>query len=186
MRSNLPAVAQDIGVPERTLRRAVQRGTVRCYRPGPRQVELAADERAYLQENWELISAVTDALRTERNVRLAVIFGSVARGTADESSDIDILVSLTDELPMSLVRLSVRLERALGREVDVLSLRSTGKRDPMLLSAVLREGRPVIDRDGLWPTLLAKRRVVERAAAKARVALHRRATDAVARLTEAR
>jgi len=182
MRSDLPAVARDIGVPERTLRQAVQRGTVRCRRSGLRQVELATNERAYLRENWEIISAVTEGLRTERNVRLAVLFGSVARGHVGQGSDVDVLVSLAEDRPMYLSYLAVRLTRALGRDVDVLSLKHVRAHDPALLGAILRDGRPVVDRDGSWPALIAKRQPVERAAAKARAERHSRAAHAVAQL----
>jgi predicted nucleotidyltransferase len=182
MRSDLPAVARDIGVPERTLRRAVQRGTVRCRRPGLRQFEPAADERAYLRENWDTISALAEALRTERNVRLAVLFGSLARGHAGEDSDVDILVSLAEERPMYLSHLAVRLTRALRRDVDVLSLKHVRTHDPALLAVILRDGRPVVDRDRSWPMLIAERKGVERAAAIARAERHRRAARAVAQL----
>jgi predicted nucleotidyltransferase len=185
MRSDLPAVARDIDVPERTLRRAVQRGTVRCRRPGLRQFELTADERAYLREHWKTISAVTEALRTERNVRLAVLFGSLARGQAGKDSDVDVLVSLAEERPMYLSYLSARLTRALGRDVEVLSLAHVRTHDPALLSAIMRDGRPLVDRDGSWPALIAKRRGIEHAAAQARAERHARAVRAVAQLTGA-
>ena len=182
MRSDLPAVARDIDVPERTLRRAVLRGTVRCQRPGLRQFELMADERAYLREHWETISAVTEALRTERNVRMAVLFGSAARGHAGEDSDVDVLVALAKERPMYLSHLAARLTRALGRDVEVVSLALVRTHDPALLGAILRDGRPVIDRDGSWPALIAERLGIERAAARARAERHRRAAWAVAQL----
>jgi predicted nucleotidyltransferase len=185
MRSDLPAVARDIDVPERTLRRAVQRGTVRCSRPGLRQLELTADERSYLRENWKTISTVTEVLRTERNVRLAVIFGSAARGRMGEGSDVDVLVALIEHRPMYLSYLAARLTRALGRNVDVLSLAQVGAHDPALLGAILRDGRPVVDRDGSWPALIARRPGIERAATRARAERHRRAARAVAQLTGA-
>jgi predicted nucleotidyltransferase len=185
MRSDLPALARDIGVPERTLRRAVQRGTVRCHRPGTRQVELAVDERAYLRENWEIISTLTEALRTERNVRLAVLFGSIARGRAGQDSDVDVLVSLAEDRPLYLSHLAVRLTQALGRDVDVVSLKHVLTHDPALLGAILRDGRPVVDREHAWPTLIAKRPTIERAAVKARAQRRRRAAQAVKQLTRA-
>jgi predicted nucleotidyltransferase len=185
MRSDLPAIARDIDVPERTLRRAVQRGTVRCHRPGLRRFELTADERTYLREHWRTISTVTEALRTERNVRLAVLFGSLARGHTGEDSDVDVLVSLTEERPMYLYYLAVRLTRALGRDVEVLSLAHMRAHDPALLGAIMRDGRPLVDRDGSWPALIAKRRGIERAAAQARAERHCRAARAVAQLTGA-
>jgi predicted nucleotidyltransferase len=181
-KSELPGVARDVGVPERTLRRAVQRGTARGRRLGPRRVAFDAPERAYLRANWPIISAVAEVLRTERNVRLAVLFGSTARGDARDGSDVDMLVSLADDRPMYTQHLAVRLEERLGSEVDVVTLERLRERDPFLLSVVLREGRPVIDRDELWYRLLADRDRIERAGEEARVARHRRAAAAVAEL----
>lgn len=160
----------------------MQRGTVRAHRPGPRQIELAAGEDEYLREHWGLIAAVTDALRTERNVRLAVLFGSLARGDADENSDVDLLVWFAEERPLCKAQLAARLARTLRRDVNVLSLDHVRVREPVLLEAILREGRPVIDRDRSWPALRADRAAVERAAIRARAVRHRRAGQAVARL----
>ncbi len=156
---------------------------MRCRRPGLRQFELTADERAYLRENWKTISTVTEALRTERNVRLAVLFGSAARGHVGEASDVDVLVSLAEERPMYLSCLAARLTRALGRDADVLSLAHVRAHDPALLGAIMRDGRPLLDREGSWPALIAKRRGIERAAAQARAERHARAIRAVAQLT---
>jgi predicted nucleotidyltransferase len=180
MRSDLPAVALDIGVPERTLRRAVQRGTVRCHRPGPRQVELAANERAYLRENWEIISAITQALRTERNVRLAVLFGSIARGHAEADSDVDVLVSLAEDRPSAGIELALRLERVAGRSVDIARLERVDTQAPLLLDRVLDEGRVLIDRDGQW-LLLRERHGAIRARARRD---HRRQMTGAARAIE--
>jgi predicted nucleotidyltransferase len=148
-------------------------------------VELADGEQAYLRENWSLVSAVTESLRTERNVRLAIIFGSVARGNAGDGSDVDVLVSLAQERPMYLAQLAIRLTRALGRDADVLSLNRVRERDPALLGVILRDGRPIVDRDGSWPALVAQREDIEHAAIKARASRHRRAAQAVAQLTGA-
>ncbi len=163
----------------------MQRGTVRCHRPGVRQVELAADERAYLRENWETISTLTEALRTERNVRLAVLFGSMARGGAGADSDVDVLVFLAEDPAMYLFYLAMRLTRALGRDVDgAVPEARTGPR-PALLDTILHDGRPVVDRDGSWAALIAKRPAVERAAVRARARRRRRAAQAITQLTRA-
>jgi predicted nucleotidyltransferase len=182
MRSDLPALAVDIGVSQRSLRRAVQRGTVRARRPGPRQIELASGEREYLREHWGLIAALADALRTERNVRLAVLFGSLARGDAGEGSDVDLLVWFAREQPLCKARLAARLTQTLRRDVDVLSLDPVRERDPVLFGAILREGRPVIDRDRMWLALRAEQAAVGRAATNARKARRRRAGQALAQL----
>jgi predicted nucleotidyltransferase len=147
-----------------------------------RQLELAIDEPTYLRENWNTISAVAEALRTERNVRLAALFGSVARGGAGEDSDVDVLVSLAEERPLYLSHLAMRLTQATGRDVDVVSLAHVREHDPALLGAILHDGRPVIDRDGSWPALMATRGDVERATAIARAERHDRAARAVAQL----
>lgn len=56
-----------------------------------------------------------------RNVR---VFGSVARGEADASSDIDILVDLEEGRSLfDLGALAVELEELLGRHVDVVTER---------------------------------------------------------------
>lgn len=53
------------------------------------------------------------------NVR---VFGSVARGEEDERSDVDFLVFLErGRTLLDLVRLEDRLERLLGRPVDVVT-----------------------------------------------------------------
>jgi len=73
-----------------------------------------------------------------RNVRL---FGSVARSQAGEDSDIDILVSLEpDRSLLDLAALALDLEKALGREVDVVSDRGI---KPRICERVLSEAVPL-------------------------------------------
>lgn len=53
------------------------------------------------------------------------LFGSYARGTATETSDIDLLVDTTDTALTSLLRLGelyCDLEEALGKRVDLLTV----------------------------------------------------------------
>jgi len=73
-----------------------------------------------------------------RNVRL---FGSVARGDADEYSDVDFLMQLGDEMSlMDHAALLVDLENLIGRKVDVApedSLR------PKFRDRILREAIPI-------------------------------------------
>lgn len=69
-----------------------------------------------------------------RNVR---IFGSVARGEADEASDIDFLVEMEPGRSLlDLGGLQVELESLLGRPVDVVTVRGLKAR---VRSTVLRE-----------------------------------------------
>src|SRR3954453_10942225 len=96
----LGQLAEELKVPERTLRRAVTTGTIRSRRLSERRLRLAEEERAYLRGHWPLIAALRAALRTEHGVRLAILAGSMARGDDHEQSDIDLVVELAGEDPL--------------------------------------------------------------------------------------
>ncbi len=155
MRSPLPRLARNLNIDERRLRRAVEVGLVRAARPSPRRLEISAEEIRYLRSHWDLLSAVREALRVEPMVRLAAVYGSIARGEDDQSSDLDLLVDLADPDPLALSALNVRLRRRLGRDVDVAALDRAVERSPGFLLEVLNDGRPVVDRDDQWKSLLA-------------------------------
>jgi uncharacterized protein len=73
----------------------------------------------------------------ESGARDVRVFGSVARGKEGEASDVDFLVSLDPgRTLLDLARLELRLERLLGRPVDVVTEASL--RGP-LRDAALRE-----------------------------------------------
>lgn len=64
---------------------------------------------------------------TARGVRRIAVFGSVARGDATPGSDVDILIEPEPDHPFSAIilsRVALLLESALGRRVDVVTLRS--------------------------------------------------------------
>ncbi len=176
-------LALDLGAEERTLRRAASQGTLRAHRLGPRRLRLAPGERDYLRAHWQLLSQFRGALRTERGVRLAVLYGSLARGEADADSDLDLLVSLAGDRLVAGFDLSARLERVSGRRVDLAHLVRVEEDAPLLLERVLDEGRVLVDRDGQWPQLCERRRALRARAQRA----HRRqmaaATLAIAELT---
>ncbi len=69
----------------------------------------------------ELKTRITHTLR-RHDVARAAIFGSFARGDAEESSDLDILIEFRGEKSLlDLVGLKLELEDSLGRSVDVLT-----------------------------------------------------------------
>jgi predicted nucleotidyltransferase len=150
MRSNLPALARDLGADDRTLRRAAARGAVRCRRPGPRRLELDEGELEYLASHWDVMARLTEALRTERNVRLAVMFGSVARGDETDESDLDLLVDLRDESLESRGRLRRRLRDAGGRNVQLVTV-AAASTSPLLMADIVEDGRVLVDRANAWP-----------------------------------
>lgn len=71
-----------------------------------------------------------------------VIFGSVARGTADPASDLDILYELRPDrrLGWEIEDLTDELSGLFGRRVDLVSRSAL---HPRLRAAVLTEARPL-------------------------------------------
>jgi predicted nucleotidyltransferase len=180
----LTEAAHAIGADERTFRRAVAAGTVRCHELSPRRRQLDDEELAYLSEHWELLSKLRSALRTEPNVRLAVLYGSTARGDDREDSDADVLVSFANRHPSARVSLAVHLERTLGRHVDVARLDLVDDRAPLLLLQAVDEGRVLVDRDDEWRSIQARRDEIEQRAQRAHAERCRRAREAVRQLLQ--
>lgn len=170
--SVLHELAEDIGVNERTLRRGLAGGLVRGRRPTARTVRLDPGEVAYLRAHWPLLASLREVLRSERNVRLAVLIGSAARGALGPGSDVDLVVELAQGKWRAQDRLADRLASAARRPVDLVELEAVTA-DPLLLRATLRDGRVLVDRDGTWPRLLAERARTGTAAAHAAAALRR-------------
>jgi predicted nucleotidyltransferase len=176
-------LAADLKADERTLRRAVAQGTFRCHRPGPRRIKLSPGEAEYLRDHWELLSELKHALRTERDVRLAVLYGSMARGDADAGSDLDLLVALADDDPLATARLATRLGQVVDRDVDVARLDRIEVSTPLLLARVLDEGRVIVDRDGLWASIHHRRRAIRARAQRSYRRQMEEAAQAIAELT---
>src|SRR3954470_13395006 len=133
--NELALLAPQVGVNERTLRRAVNEGTLKGDRLSPRRLKLPVAEKAYIRSHWDLLARLREALRTEPNVRFALLFGSAARGEDTEESDVDLLVEMRD--PLLTIDLAVKLEETLGRNVDVVTLEGA---HPLLLAEAAREG----------------------------------------------
>jgi predicted nucleotidyltransferase len=133
----------------------------------------------YAAGHRRLLSTLRHALRTEPNVRLAVLYGSLARADDTPDSDLDLLVSLAADRPDAAVRLAVRLERATGREVDVARLNRIQDTAPLLLLRAIDEGRVVLDRDEEWTGLKTSRSEIAQRARGAHEARRRRARASI-------
>src|SRR5919197_6459780 len=96
---SLRTLALSLQIPERTLRRAADEGLIHGERVSPRRFRTSFREDEYLRRNWPLLRDLREALRTEPAVRLAVLFGSAAQGTAHARSDVDIAVDIPDASP---------------------------------------------------------------------------------------
>lgn len=93
----------------------------------------------------EALERLADALAAERDVQVAIAFGSLARGEARFDSDVDVAV-LTDR-PLTSDRRAELMElvaTVTGRSVDLIDLRAAGV--PLLRTA-LREGRELVRKD---------------------------------------
>jgi predicted nucleotidyltransferase len=175
----LEELAREVGVHERTLRRAVSGGLIHARRPSSHRLSISEGETAWIRSHWSLIGQLLAALRTEPNVELGVLFGSVARGTDVEGiSDVDLLVELRRSSPGVLDALRQRLGERVQANVELVPLKAA-RRDSILLSEVLRDGRPLVDRGGIWPGLQAQRDRTTSEADRAGRELRRDARDAL-------
>jgi predicted nucleotidyltransferase len=147
--TDLDLLARQVGANERTLRRAFNDGAIRGERPTPRKLKIAAPEMGYLRRSWGLLAALRSTLRTEQNVRFALLFGSAARGDDGASSDVDLLVEMRDSSLARIADLGAKLEAMLGRRVDILTL-DEAKENMRLLVQAVDEGRVLVDREGRW------------------------------------
>ena len=90
---------------------------------------------------YDFISEPIVCLCNKYHVKSLRIFGSVARGEANENSDIDLLATFSR--PISLLQM-VQLERELsslvGRKVDLLTTKSLS---PYLRNRILKGARSV-------------------------------------------
>ena len=161
--NELTSLADEVGVSERTLRRAVNEGTLRGNRISPRKLKLPVAEKEYVRNHWALLAQLREALRTESNVRFALLFGSTARGDDTEESDVDLLVAMRDSSFMRAIDLALKLEPLLGKEVQVLLLEDA-QANPLLLAEAAREGRVIVDRESRWPRFSGERKNFERRA----------------------
>lgn len=101
------------------------------------------------------VTLVEDLKRTlERvpGIRLAVLFGSTARGRARRDSDLDIGISASEEAIASSIQ--VALERATGRPVSITLLSDA---PPLLRFEISRDGVVLIEREpGGWARFRAR------------------------------
>lgn len=177
--------AKEVGVNERTLRRAVNEGTLRASRPSPRKLELSFSEDRYLRGHWPLIAKLREALRTEHNVRFAMLFGSTARGDDTEGSDVDVIADLLDSTLEPVLDLAIKLEDAIGRSVDVVRLEDA-EDDPTFLAMALADARVLVDRDEVWPRLRREESGLRRRGRRRDVRQKREALAGIDRLLKER
>lgn len=82
------------------------------------------------------LNIIREFFRTQP-VKKAYLFGSYARGEADEESDIDLMVELDDRVGLfKFVGMQLKLEELLHRKVDLISAKG-----------ISRHIQPLIEKD---------------------------------------
>jgi predicted nucleotidyltransferase len=102
----------------------------------------------------EAIDPIRAALSRLPQVRLAVLFGSRARGTERASSDVDLGVLLHPSTAELRTQTEVELARACPLRVEVIHLDHA---PPQLRFEVARDGKLLLERDpGAWTNFKAR------------------------------
>lgn len=91
-----------------------------------------------MAETQPIQSELREALARAADLRLAMLFGSVARGEARANSDVDVAVLADHALTANeRIRLIDSISQATGRAVDLVDVMTAG---PLLLGEILRDG----------------------------------------------
>jgi len=101
-----------------------------------------------------LIEQLRQLLARQDDIRLSIVFGSVAGGRQTVESDLDIAVladgPLTPERKIALIE---ALAEVSGRPIDLIDLSTVGE---PLLGQILRQGQRVTGADSTWAALVTQ------------------------------
>jgi predicted nucleotidyltransferase len=76
-----------------------------------------------LQQTLDVLVRHKSEFAEHYGVTTLGLFGSIAKGTGSEQSDIDVVVTLKEADLFALAHIKETLEQALGRKVDVIHYR---------------------------------------------------------------
>ncbi len=93
----------------------------------------------------DLASSVRSVLERHPEVRLALVFGSRARGAANPESDLDLAVETVRGRELDRLALMAELRSATGLDVDVVDVTPGRPIGYPLLKALNREGRVIYE-----------------------------------------
>ena len=102
----------------------------------------------------DLLDRLRERAASLPEVRLAVLFGSMARGQARKDSDVDLGLLLKPVSRRERLHVEAELARAAGREVDFINL---DEAPPLLRFEITRDGVVILEREeGLWTRFKVK------------------------------
>lgn len=91
--------------------------------------------------NIQEIKTKVSPILLKYNIKRAGIFGSVARGTFDSKSDLDLLIELNEKISLlEFVKIKFELEDVLGLKVDLVEYQTL---KPSLKNQILLEEIPI-------------------------------------------
>lgn len=100
----------------------------------------------------QLIAAIRDLLEQHTQIKLAILFGSVATGRARFDSDIDVAVGADRPLEVNeKINLIEALAQLSKRPVDLIDLKRVGE---PLLGNILASGRRILGSDERYAQLV--------------------------------
>jgi predicted nucleotidyltransferase len=96
----------------------------------------------------DLLDRLRERAASLPEVKMAVLFGSTARGQARKKSDVDLALLVEPDNSEARLKVLVELERAAAREVDVVYMNEAS---PLLRFEISRDGVLILEREeGLW------------------------------------
>lgn len=102
----------------------------------------------------EAIDLARLALGRDPRTRLALVFGSVARGRARGDSDLDVAIDMGQPMDAGTkIALIAELAGRTGRAVDIVDLRSVGE---PLLGEILAHGKRIVGADDAYAEVLKR------------------------------
>ncbi len=102
----------------------------------------------------EAIDVARLVLARDPRIRLALVFGSVARGRARGDSDLDVAIDMGQPLDAGTkMALIAELAGRTGRAVNIVDLRSAGE---PLLGQILAHGKRIVGTDDAYAEVLKR------------------------------
>jgi len=98
--------------------------------------------------------AILSALASYKDIRLAILFGSLATGTARADSDLDLAIDLGHKLDSGeKMQLIGDLALACGRPVDLIDIQTAGE---PLLGQILQHGKRLLGSNSRYAELICR------------------------------
>jgi predicted nucleotidyltransferase len=112
------------------------------------------EQNHYSMMTESIETQLSQVLERHQAIRLALLFGSLAKGTARFDSDLDLAVGADHPLDVDdTIELISDLAKATGRPVDLIDLSTVGE---PLLGQIIAGGRRIVGSDTLYAELVLK------------------------------